>query len=113
MLATLVLTPMLTLYAMLSGIIGGILVLRFLGYPPLMIYHQIAGRVHTNDLAVGLIKSVLFGLIVGAVGCLRGLQTKEGPSAVGDSTTRSVVSSILLIIAANTLFSAVAYSLKL
>jgi phospholipid/cholesterol/gamma-HCH transport system permease protein len=111
--ATLLLTPMLTLYAMLAGIVGGIMVLRFLGYPPLMIYHQIAGRVHNRDLAVGLIKSLVFGLIVGAVGCLRGLQTKEGPAAVGVATTRSVVASILLIILANTLISAVLYSLKL
>jgi phospholipid/cholesterol/gamma-HCH transport system permease protein len=51
-------------------------------------------------------------LIIGAVGCLRGLQTKEGPRAVGVSTTRSVVASIMLVILADTIFSTLEYVLK-
>jgi phospholipid/cholesterol/gamma-HCH transport system permease protein len=108
---TLLLAPLLAMYAMLLAIVGGITFLRFLGFPPLMIYHQITGRVHVRDFGVGLVKSLVFGLIVGAVGCLRGLQTAQGPRAVGVSTTRSVVASILLIVAANTLVSMVAYFL--
>ncbi len=37
----------------------------------------------------------MFGAIVSGVGCLRGLQTKDGPSAVGDPATRAVVAGIL------------------
>ncbi len=110
--AALILTPILSLYAMLMSIVGGILVMRFLGFPPRMIYHQMAGRIHLNDLSIGLGKALIFGLIVGAVGCLRGLQTKEGPQAVGVSTTRAVVAGILLVILANTLFSSVQYLLS-
>ncbi|HWI57766.1 MAG TPA: ABC transporter permease, partial [Bacillota bacterium] len=109
--AALLLTPLLTLFAMVMGILGGILVMRSLGFPPLMIYHQILGRVGLNDVFDGLSKASLFGLIVGGMGCLRGLQTGEGPSAVGISTTRSVIACILLIIFANTLYSTVQYFL--
>jgi phospholipid/cholesterol/gamma-HCH transport system permease protein len=105
----LILTPLLTLYAMVMGILGGVMLMRFQGFPPMMIYHQIIERVHMGDLFVGLGKALVFGIIIGGVGCLRGLQTKEGPQAVGVSTTRSVVASILLVIVANTLFSAAQY----
>ena len=47
-----------------------------------------------------------------SVSCLRGLQTGEGPRAVGESTTRSVVSSILLIILADAVFAALTYTLR-
>lgn len=109
--AAVLLTPLLTLYAMLMSIIGGILVMRFFGFPPLMIYHEIIARVEVHDFVVGMEKAVVFGLIIGGIGCLRGLQTKEGPRAVGVSTTRSVVASIMLVILANTAFSAVEYAL--
>jgi len=56
---------------------------------------------------------VAFGAIVSAVGCLRGLQTQEGPSAVGISTTRAVVTSIVLIVIADAIFSVLFYVLKL
>ncbi|HXT11496.1 MAG TPA: ABC transporter permease [Candidatus Angelobacter sp.] len=110
--AALLLTPLLTLYAMLMGIIGGVVVLRFMGFPPLMIYHEIVARVGLNDFAVGMFKSLIFGFIIGGIGCMRGLQTKEGPRAVGVSTTRSVVASIMLVIFANTIFSMADYFLN-
>jgi phospholipid/cholesterol/gamma-HCH transport system permease protein len=65
-----------------------------------------------SDILLGLEKSLVFGLIVAAMGCLRGLQTREGPSAVGESTTRAVVSSILLLILADALFSIVSFVLE-
>lgn len=110
--AALLLTPLLTLYAMLMSIVGGVMVMRFLGFPPLMIWHEIVARVQIHDFVIGVEKSLVFGLIIGAVGCLRGLQTSEGPRGVGQSTTRSVVAGIMLVILANTIFSWVEYVLK-
>jgi len=107
--AAVLLTPLLTLYAMMMGILGGLIIMRSLGFPPLMIYHQIVSRVDLSDLTVGITKAALFGVILGGMACLRGLQTGEGPSAVGVSTTRSVIACILLIILVNTLYSAVQY----
>ena len=107
--AAALMTPLLTVYAMVMGILGGILVMRSLGFPPLLIYHQILGRVDISDFVVGISKAALFGIILGGMACLRGLQTGQGPSAVGVSTTRSVIACILLIIVVNTLYSAVQY----
>jgi phospholipid/cholesterol/gamma-HCH transport system permease protein len=110
--AGLLLTPILTIYAMYAGILGGIPVLLGLGFPFRMVLDQIQSGLHLQDLAEGLCKSVVFGGIVASVSCLRGLQTGEGPRAVGESTTRSVVSSILLIILADAMFAAVTYILR-
>ena len=110
--AGVLLTPILTMFAMYAGLLGGIPVLLGLGFPLRMVLIQIQSGLHFGDLAEGLSKSVVFGMIVASVSCLRGLQTGEGPRAVGESTTRSVVSSILLIIFADAIFAAVTYTLR-
>jgi phospholipid/cholesterol/gamma-HCH transport system permease protein len=110
--AGILLTPVLTMYAMFAGLVGGVPVLLGLGFPLRMVLQQIQSAVHYGDLAEGLCKSVVFGTIVASVSCLRGLQTGVGPRAVGDSTTRSVVSSILLIILADAVIASVTYTLR-
>jgi phospholipid/cholesterol/gamma-HCH transport system permease protein len=94
------------------GIMGGVLVMLGLGFSLMLIVHQMSLSVHLNDVVVGIAKSVAFGVIVSGVGCWRGLQTQEGPSAVGLSTTRAVVTSLLLIIVADACFSTISYFLK-
>ena len=64
-----------------------------------------------TDLFGGLIKTFVFGALVAGLGCLRGLQTGTGPTAVGDSTTRAVVSGIIGIIVADGVFAVVYYFL--
>jgi phospholipid/cholesterol/gamma-HCH transport system permease protein len=93
-------------------VLGGVLVMLGLGFSLRLILHQMASSVQLHDLAVGMTKSVVFGIIVSGVGCWRGLQTEEGPSAVGLSTTRAVVTSLLLIIVADACFSTITYFLK-
>jgi phospholipid/cholesterol/gamma-HCH transport system permease protein len=104
--------PLLTCYSILMGVVGGALVMLGLGFSLKLILHQMALSVHLSDLSVGIEKSVVFGIIVSGVGCWRGLQTQQGPSAVGLSTTRAVVTSLLLIIVADACFSAISYFLK-
>jgi phospholipid/cholesterol/gamma-HCH transport system permease protein len=58
---------------------------------------QVQSAVTVGDMVGGLCKSVVFGIVVAAIGCLRGLQTKSGASAVGESATRAVVSGLVLI----------------
>ncbi len=110
--AGILLTPVLTVFAMYTGLLGGIPVLLGLGFPLRMVLLQVQSSLHFGDLAEGLSKSIIFGLIVASVSCLRGLQTGEGPRAVGESTTRSVVSSILLIILADAIFASITYTLR-
>jgi phospholipid/cholesterol/gamma-HCH transport system permease protein len=110
--AGILLAPVLTMYAMFAGLLGGVPVLLGLGFPLRMVIDQIQAAVHFGDLAEGLCKSVVFGTVVASVSCLRGLQTGVGPRAVGDSTTRSVVSSILLIILSDAVIASVTYMLR-
>ena len=71
----------------------------------------IQSSVHPGDLLQGLFKAVAFGIVVAGIGCLRGLQTKTGASAVGDSTTNAVVSGLILIAVVDGLFAVVFYYL--
>ena len=105
-------TPLLTFYSILMGVIGGVIVMLGLGFTLPLILHQLASSVHLNDLGAGIFKSAVFGVIVSAVGCWHGLRTQQGPSAVGLSTTRAVVTSLLLIIVADAFFSAISFLLK-
>jgi phospholipid/cholesterol/gamma-HCH transport system permease protein len=109
--AGILLTPLLTVYTMFAGVVGGTLVLLSLGFSLPVIYHEMASRVHLGDVGIGLGKSVVFGMVFSAVGCLRGFQTGQGPIAVGLSATRAVVSSIFLIILADTVFAGAAFFL--
>jgi phospholipid/cholesterol/gamma-HCH transport system permease protein len=105
------LSPLLAFYATFMGILGGVLVTVGLGFPLSLVLHQLASSVRVSDVILDASKGLVFGIIVSAVGCLRGLQTKEGPSAVGVSTTRAVVTSILLIVIADAVFSVLYYFL--
>jgi phospholipid/cholesterol/gamma-HCH transport system permease protein len=105
------LMPLLSVYAMLMSVVGGTLVMLSLGFTLPVILHQIANRVHLQDLALGLSKGVVFGLIIAAIGCWRGLQTGEGSIAVGISTTRAVVTSIVVIVLADAAFAAAGFLL--
>jgi phospholipid/cholesterol/gamma-HCH transport system permease protein len=104
-LAGMLLMPLLTAFSMLAGVFGGVLVMLAMGFPFAQIWNHLAGSVGVSDVLVGASKAVVFGAIVSALGCLRGLQTKEGPSAVGDSTTRAVVAGILMIIIVDAIFA--------
>jgi phospholipid/cholesterol/gamma-HCH transport system permease protein len=110
--AGILLTPLLTFYATFMGVLGGVLVTLGLGFPLALIVNQLTSAVQLSDVALAAVKGVVFGAIVSGVGCLRGLQTQQGPSAVGVSTTRAVVTSILLIVIADAIFSVLFYAIK-
>ena len=110
-LAGVVVTPVLTVYAMVIGIAGGLFVMLLLGFPLAALTNQLAGSLRVDDVLAGLIKSVFFGAVVAGVGCMRGLQTGAGAAAVGDSTTRSVVTSIFLVVVLDAIFAVVYYQL--
>jgi phospholipid/cholesterol/gamma-HCH transport system permease protein len=112
-LAGILLTPLLTVYSIFISILGGVLVMVGMGFPLITIYNQMAQTLHYRDILIGVGKGVIFGALIAGIGCLRGLQTKQGPSAVGESTTRSVVTSILLVIIADAVVAVILYFLHL
>lgn len=109
--AAVLMTPLLTVFADLLGLVGGSVVVVSLGFPLVTFFRQVQAAVGYGDFIGGLVKSFVFGILVAAIGCLRGLQTETGPSAVGVSTTRAVVSGIILIVIADGIFSVVYYYL--
>ncbi len=110
-LAVLIMMPLLTIFADLLGVMGGSVVLLSMGYPLTTYLDRVILSADYIDLLGGLLKSLAFGLLVAGIGCLRGLKTTTGASAVGDSTTRAVVSVIILIVITDGIFSVVYFYL--
>ncbi len=110
--AGILLTPLLTIYSNLLGVTGGFAVMLLRGFPAITLWRQLVGAVEIHDVMAGLIKAFFFGALVAGIGCLRGLQTQSGAMAVGVSTTRSVVSGILLVVVADAIFAVVYYAIN-
>jgi phospholipid/cholesterol/gamma-HCH transport system permease protein len=107
------LAPLLTAYSMASGILGGAIVMRVIGFSSATIWNELLRAVRVSDVAMGLAKAFVFGSLVAAIGCQRGLETGQDARAVGRSATRAVVASIVLIVLVDALFSLMAYTLKI
>ena len=101
--AAVAMTPLLAVFANLFGLIGGAVVMLSLGFTLTTYVNQILLSIDVGDLLGGLFKSVVFGMIVAAIGCLRGLQTKtarvrwesrpRAPWSVGSCSLRSSMAS--------------------
>jgi len=109
--AAVCMTPLLTIFADLVGLMGGSVVMLSLGFPLITFFHQVQYAVSYGSLIGGLIKAFVFGILVAGIGCLRGLQAKTGATAVGESTTSAVVSGIILIAITDGIFSVIYYYL--
>jgi phospholipid/cholesterol/gamma-HCH transport system permease protein len=109
--AATLMTPLLAIFADLAGLAGGAAVMTGLGYPLVTYVNRAAAVVSSIDFTSGLFKALVFGLLVASSGCLCGLRTGEGASAVGNSATRAVVSSIVMIVLADGLFAVLFYYL--
>ena len=110
-LAAMLMTPLLSVFGTLMGVLGGFLVMHSLDYSFEMYTNAIVNQVTYVDLLGGVFKTTVFALIIAAIGCLRGLQTKTGPGAVGDATTRAVVSGIVLLVVADGILGLMFYSI--
>lgn len=111
LLASLVMVPVLTIFGNLFGLIGGLVVMLSLGFTVVTYVNEIVSAGSYVMLLAGLIKSFVFALIIAGVGCMQGLRTKTGASAVGDSTTSAVVIGLVLIIFVDGVFGVIYYFL--
>ncbi|HEY8493346.1 MAG TPA: ABC transporter permease [Myxococcota bacterium] len=109
--AAVAVVPALAMITSLAGLLGGLLVYGSLGYPPVTFVSRIVDMVEPGDVVGGLFKAGVFGVIVAALGCLRGMQTGKGAQAVGLSTTSAVVSGIVAIALVDGVFAVVFYVL--
>ncbi|MEH6585615.1 MAG: ABC transporter permease [Halioglobus sp.] len=101
MLALVVTMPLLTLYANVLGIIGGGIVAGGLGITPLMYIAEGETALSLSHLFVGLIKSVVFGVLIAVAGCRSGINSGRSSAAVGQAATEAVVTAIVYLIVAD------------
>lgn len=110
LLAMLMMMPCLTIWADLMGVLGGSVFgvaganFTFSGY-----LKATLDALYLRDVVTGLIKGVMFGLVITAVGCREGFSTGVGAEEVGRSTTAAVVISIFLVIGVDLVFTALFY----
>jgi phospholipid/cholesterol/gamma-HCH transport system permease protein len=111
LLAMVIALPLLTLFADIAGVFGGMVMARTqLGIGFAEFIERFSHVMQGSALLLGLGKSVVFALIIVLVGCFQGLRTAGGADSVGRQTTASVVQGIFLVIVADALFS-VAFNL--
>jgi len=112
-LAAMIVVPLLTIYAILFGLLGG-LIIGVLGLD-LTIYSYITETqrsIELFDLVSSLIKAAVFALLVAGIGCQRGFQVRGGAEAVGSATTSAVVAGIFLIIVTDSAFALVLHYVR-
>ncbi|HUJ59140.1 MAG TPA: ABC transporter permease [Kofleriaceae bacterium] len=109
MVALTVVMPVLTLFSMLLGLLGGMVVAEIvLRMSPLGYWWRLAERLELGDFARGLIKSVAFAWIVGISGAHLGLRARRDPGGVGVATTRAVVTAVFWIVVFDAAFESIA-----
>ncbi|MBM3245236.1 MAG: ABC transporter permease [Candidatus Omnitrophica bacterium] len=102
--------PLLTLYADAIGIFGSYIICVFkLGISSSMYMHVTFDALLYKDLFTGIFKSVFFGMIIALVSCYEGFNVEGGAEGVGQATTKSVVTTFILIIIADCFFTALFY----
>ncbi|MBD2579698.1 MlaE family lipid ABC transporter permease subunit [Oscillatoria sp. FACHB-1406] len=103
-LACTVMMPILTIFSLVTGLAGGLLVVTLLYGSDItqqMFLNSIQDLLSVRDVICGTIKGVVFGGLIAAIGCSWGLTTTGGAKGVGQSTTTAVVTALLAIFTTN------------
>lgn len=109
-LAMILMMPCLTTWADFMGVLGGgFFGVTNAGFTWGSYFQATLNALVLRDIVTGLIKSVMFGIVITAVGCQEGFQTGLGSEEVGRSTTSAVVKSIFLVIVVDLIFTALFY----
>ncbi len=105
-LATVLMLPLLVIYADLMGIVGGgIIGLTITDISFTQYYQETRAIFNLNNFYLGIFKGGLFGLIVAIAGCRAGMRCKRNSAAVGHATTTAVVTAIIWIIIADAIMA--------
>jgi phospholipid/cholesterol/gamma-HCH transport system permease protein len=105
-LSILLMIPLLTIYADLVGILGGLMVgTLVMDFSVIHYFEQTQVALQNMwEVYSGLLKSVVFGLVIGLVGCYKGLNCGSDSASLGRSVTSSVVVAITLIVISDAMF---------
>lgn len=106
LIATALMMPLLSFYASILAIFGGMLFCWVsLGIPPITFVLRIQEVVPPSDLWIGLVKAPVFGIVIAVTGCFQGMQVSGNAESVGLRTTAAVVQSIFLVIVLDAFFA--------
>jgi phospholipid/cholesterol/gamma-HCH transport system permease protein len=110
--ALILMMPLLCLYADFVGVIGGAVIgVGMLDLSWTTYFNETANAISLTDVAGGVFKASVYGVLIALSGCLRGLQSGNSSSAVGDAATSAVVTGIVAIVVACGIFAVVFYIL--
>jgi phospholipid/cholesterol/gamma-HCH transport system permease protein len=102
MLALLFTLPMLTVIADVMGICGGgAAATTIYNLPFDSFFSSVRDGITSDDIIGGIVKPIVFALIIGSIACYKGLNTEGGTVGVGRNTTSSVVTSSIIVIVAD------------
>jgi phospholipid/cholesterol/gamma-HCH transport system permease protein len=107
LLAAALVVPLLAVLADLVGLFGGAVVMATFDVGFLQFSTQLLGAITASDFLIGIVKAIVFGLTIAAIGCQRGLATGAGATSVGLSTTSTVVTSIVMIVVIDGAFTVI------
>lgn len=99
--------PILTVYANIVGILGGMLVAAGVGITPSLFWTELLTMVDLTQASLGVFKSFFFGITIAIAGCFQGMKAGNSSAAVGEATTRAVVASITAIIVLDSAFAVI------
>jgi phospholipid/cholesterol/gamma-HCH transport system permease protein len=105
LIAPLIAVPLLAVLADMASLFGGALVMLRFDVSFTQFYNQILSNVQMSDVLIGVLKAAVFGVLIAAIGCRRGLGTGMGAAAVGLSTTHAVVTSIVMVVVVDGIFA--------
>jgi phospholipid/cholesterol/gamma-HCH transport system permease protein len=100
--ALMAMLPVLTLFSDIVSILGGMWLantVAHIGYAEFI--DSVRQSVGVSDFVKGMLKAIVFGMIIALIGSYQGLRTRGGAAGVGQATTSAVVTSIILIFVAN------------
>jgi phospholipid/cholesterol/gamma-HCH transport system permease protein len=105
-LALVIMMPILTIYADLMGVLGGFIISAgMLNLNPVEYLNHTQQAIKLSYVWVGLIHSIVFGVIVAVAGCLRGIECERNAAGVGIATTSAVVTGITGIVIATAIIT--------
>jgi phospholipid/cholesterol/gamma-HCH transport system permease protein len=109
-LAAMIMLPVLVVFADVIGILGGYLVsVQILGTNPTLYVRRTWDYLELNDVYTGLLKAIIFGVMIATASCYHGFTAQGGAEGVGRATTKAVVLSSLLILISNYFITALLF----
>lgn len=105
LLALVFVMPLLCIYADIIGMVGGAIIATSMDVSVIQYISQTRGAVDWLDISTGLIKSLVFGILIAIAGCQAGLNCGRNSNAVGMAATNAVVKAIVYLVVADAAFN--------